>query len=172
MGGFPEYFSWKNAYGEEAELSLKLLEKGKKLFFNPDPKLYVIHMKFGTQKLSNYINHEYCKIPFKILLKNSNVKNNNTGNRTTPMDWINSKIISYFVIFLKRDVNGARKWMDYTYNSFVVNNSSDFIGDHYLDVDKESRRKIWMTAIIEGIKVVNGLKERSMHIYPIKKGPD
>ena len=49
VGGFPDYFTWRNGYREETDVAIRMKQAGHKLIFTPDPKFGCTHLKYGFQ---------------------------------------------------------------------------------------------------------------------------
>ncbi len=162
--GFPDFFFWKNSYGEETELACRFMENGYSLFFSPDPKFGLYHGRFGDSKKIFVNKKDFKKHKDDFLIENlklekinkecSNHKDN-TGNRIDIEDWYYSKIISFFIIFYKRNRNGALNWVKNVKKFFVEDNIRKFGISKWMNLeDKEKREEIWYNAIIEGLELV------------------
>jgi glycosyltransferase involved in cell wall biosynthesis len=152
IGGFPEFFTWKNGYREEAFVSLELVERGKKSFLTPDPKFYCVHLKYGSRGKEN----EILNAPQKLrrLISESSIERKSTGNRVDPEDWFFSRIISTYVTLGKRDLISAEKYKRKVQKEFVIDNSLSVSGFGYT-IDNFSRREeIFKLAIDEGNKLI------------------
>ncbi len=179
VNGFPDFFTWKNSYGEETELGCRLMANGYSLFFCPDPKFGLYHGKFG----------ESAKIPVnrKLLRKHRNKKlvdniplsqinkecaqpRENTGNRVTVEEWYYSKIISFFVIFYPRNMKGALAWMAYTRKVFVEKNrAKKFTRGKWAYIkEKDKRESIWYKAILDGLELVT--KKDKSEVWDFLRG--
>lgn len=170
MGGFPEYFNWKNSAFEETEFACKLIENGYVLFFLPDPKFRIIHGQFGMKRrveLSKYdkrnINQKINSVSLKEFIDECNIPRLNTGNRVSTEEWCYSKIIAFFVVLYRRNREGAFRWAEKCYEDFVNSNKKSFIGPIGGDVivDREEREKIWYKAIIDGLELISKVNKMS-----------
>ncbi len=161
--GFPDFFTWKSATGEETELACRFMENGYSLFFSPDPKFGLYHGKFGESN-QTFVNKRDLKrhkddfliegLKLEKINKECSIHRENTGNRVSIEDWYYSKIISFFVIFYKRNVNGALNWVRNIKKIFVDENSKKFgPGNWNIVKDKEEREQIWYNAIIDGLEL-------------------
>jgi len=158
IGGFPEYFSWPNAFTEELEVGERMIEKGHSLYFLPDPKCFAIHFKFGyfSRDYQDYNSGEERKRFFSdinLAFKNklSNLSAIKTGNRVDRNNWAFSKIISYYVFFSKRSLDCGEKWMEGLRKSFVVENDDSFYSSSQDKIPyRERREEIWNLAKRKG----------------------
>lgn len=161
--GFPDFFSWKNSYGEETELACRFMENGYSLFFSPDPKFGLYHGRFGESSKIFVNKKDFKKHKDDFLIENLKLEKinkecsnhrENTGNRVNTEDWYHSKIISFFTIFYKRNVNGALNWVKNVKRFFVEDNVRTFGISKWMNIeDKEKREEIWYNAIIEGLEL-------------------
>lgn len=165
VGGFPTFFTWKNAFCEEPELGCKLMANGYGLFFCPDMKFGLYHGKFGEgapMPINRYFLNKYSN---KKLVENLTLLELNkecsklrldTGNRVSSNDWYYSKIIAYFVIIYPRNRMGALNWARNAYHEFVEENDVErFGGGKYTKIaEKQKREKIWFKAVRDGLNLV------------------
>jgi len=167
-GGLPNYFTWKNSYSEFTELSLRLVEAGYKIFHSPDPKFYAMHLKYGSDGDVLFSDNNWKKnkektlvgVSLEDIIQESKIPRGNTGCRVNAEEWCYSKIISYFVMFLKRDRIAAFKWSKDTRLQFVENNDDDFCTAIGIKIDSyDKRNQIWHKAINDGVEIVNNLIE-------------
>jgi len=97
IGGFPEFFTWRNGYREETNVALKLTNKGYKMFFTPDPKFHCVHLKYGAQ---GNIAKKEKSMGLEFLIEQSNIPRVNTGNRVGIEEWFFDRIISDYVTLM------------------------------------------------------------------------
>lgn len=165
VGGFPTFFTWKNAYAEESEIGCKLMANGYGLFFCPDMKFGLYHGKFGEGApifINRYSLNKYSNtkpvdnLTLQELNKECSKPRLDTGNRVSVEDWYYSKIISFFVVIYPRNRMGALNWACSTYNQFVEENDVEqFGGGKYKKIaEKEKREKIWFKAVRDGLNLV------------------
>lgn len=153
IGGFPEFFTWKNGYREETEIALKLQEEGYKMFFTPDPKFSCVHLKYGAQgdihkreqQLGSHLNY---------LIDESDIPRIGTGNRVDPEEWFFSKIVSTYVTLGKRNMNAANKYLNETHKKFVIRNEESVAGIGGKINDPSKRKYIFEKAVKEGDKLL------------------
>ena len=161
--GFPDFFSWENSFGEEPELACRFMENGYSLFLTPDPKFGLYHGMFGEPKKIFVNRNDLLKHKDDILIENLSLEKinkecskprENTGNRVNIEEWYHSKIISFFIIFYTRNVNGALNWVKDVKRLFVEENVRNFGISKWMNIeDKEKREEIWYNAIIEGLEL-------------------
>lgn len=169
VGGFPTFFTWKNAFCEEPEIGLRLMANGYGLFFCPDLKFGIYHGKFGEgapMPINRRLFNEYRN---KKLVGNLSLHELNnecskprldTGNRISSDDWYYSKIISYFVIIYPRSHMGALSWARNSYHQFVEENDVKRFGSgKYTKIaSKEEREEIWFKAVADGLNLVTTME--------------
>lgn len=171
VGGFPTFFTWKNAYGEESEIGCKLMANGYGLFFCPDMKFGLYHGKFGEGApipMNRYFLNKYnnTKLVDNLTLQELNQECSkprlDTGNRVSVEDWYYSKIISFFVIMYPRNRMGALNWARSTYHQFVEENDIErFGGGKYTKIaEKKKREKIWFNAVKDGLNLVTAEEQQ------------
>jgi glycosyltransferase involved in cell wall biosynthesis len=149
VGGYPEFFTWKNGYREETHLGLSLQKLGKDLFFVPDPKFYCVHLKYGAHGEENLMADLDPKL--SRLVTQSNIPYTETGNRVDPEEWFFSRIISTFVTLGIRDVESAKRYADETQKVFVEDNNLTMSGVRGVKINNlNDRKKIFGRAIDEG----------------------
>ena len=165
IGGFPIFFTWKNAAGEDLEVGLRLMANGYGLFFCPDIKFGIYHGMFGesaSMPINRYFLNMYSNrklvdnLSLRELNKECSKPRLDTGNRVGVEDWYYSKIISYFVLIYPRSHAGALNWARNTYHKFVEENDVKGFGDgKYTKIsEKQKREKIWYKAIKNGLNLV------------------
>lgn len=115
-GGFPENFTWRNSYREETELAMRLIDRGYKLFFMPDPKFSMIHLKYGY-KITDSERDAIGEI-----INRNGVPRINTGNRVNSEEWFHSALMSTYVTFGLRNFKAAEEYAKRMYREFVENN--------------------------------------------------
>jgi glycosyltransferase involved in cell wall biosynthesis len=149
VGGYPEFFTWKNGYREETHLGLSLQKFEKDLFFVPDPKFYCVHLKYGAHGEENVIADLDPKL--SRLVTQSNIPYIETGNRVDPEEWFFSRIISTFVTLGISDVEAAKRYATETQKIFVENNDLAMSGVKGIKInDVGDRMRIFSKAINEG----------------------
>jgi len=153
VGGFPDYLAWKNGYREETDVALKLSEKGYKMFFTPDPKFYCVHLKYGAKGQIYQKEKELGEL-LKRLVGESNVQMSNTGNRVDSEEWFFDNIISTYVILGRRNKQAAKKYINKTYEAFVVQNNLSVGGVQTKIDDRQTRKIIFNRARIEGDRLI------------------
>jgi glycosyltransferase involved in cell wall biosynthesis len=158
IGGICEKFDWPNFYGEHTDFSIRLNQKGFKLFLTPDPKFFSTHLKYGLPGKINYTGIEESRNGQKFeghsleeLVLLSSIPRENSGCRVDLDIWSYSKIMSHYIIFSRWDKKAGNKWKDKTFGEFVVHNLDSFsapMGKKIINKDK--REKIWKKAIRDG----------------------
>lgn len=164
VGGFPDFFTWKNAYGEETELACRIMSNGYSLFFCPDTKFGFYHGKYGESSKIPLNRKDFNKHKNDILIAGMPLYKINdecgksrldTGNRVSTEEWYYSRIISFLVIFYSRNVEGALNWASNTHKMFVEENKASFGGGKWSYIeDKDERERIWHKAILDGLELV------------------
>jgi glycosyltransferase involved in cell wall biosynthesis len=154
VGKFPEYFTWRNNYGEESELACRFTEKGYELFLSPDPKFHAVHIRYGYIGRKKLIGEDwdFDGMSIQDILKECQVDRYDTGNRVNAEEWYFSKILSLFILFQKRNPGGAKKYCDRTYKEFVIEGNSN---TYYTIPDQEKRKVIFKSAIVRGILITS-----------------
>lgn len=154
VGGF-RGFPWRNASCEETDLALRLTHAGYTLWFSPDPRLHFCHLLYGgaTNLLPGVPEHgRYGPYELAELIRESAQPRHQTGNRVSPEEWFESKVLSRFVVFGSRSRRGAWLWAFRTGVDFVVLNRWEFsrtIGRKISS--RRARARIWITALRRGI---------------------
>lgn len=115
-GGFPENFVWRNSYREETELAMRLNDRGYTLFFMPDPKFSMIHLKYG------YMVTDSEREVIGGIINRNGVPRMNTGNRVNPEEWFHSALMSTYVTFGLRNSKAAEEYAKRMYMEFVEDN--------------------------------------------------
>jgi len=179
VNGFPDFFTWKNSYGEESELACRLMANGYSLFFCPDPKFGLYHGKYGepakipiNKKLFKQHKHKHLIDNLSLLTLNRECAQtkDNTGNRVSAEDWYYSKIISFFIIFYPRNMKGALNWVAYTKRVFVDQSQPrKFARGKWTYIkDREQRERIWYKAILDGLELAT--KKDKNEVWEFLKG--
>ncbi len=154
-GGFPQDFHWKNSYGEETELAARMTEAGGTLYYAPDPRCHVVHMKYGAEMPPGP--EEDGASRFTILGKActlaelsawSNQPQAGSGNRVAPGYAVYSRILSYFCIMGSRSVWGACRWLWHSYRDVVHAPS----GAAAAGLSRTERAAIWRSAAWRGFR--------------------
>jgi len=165
-GGFPEYFTWSNAFTEELELGRRLMEQGNTLYMLPDPKCFATHLKWGHPHQTSTVRatdeEELRRFLSPVGINGWNAAAaryaHPTGNRVALGSWSYSKLISYFTFFGQRNRRGARRWMDFNYEQFVEQNSALFYsGQEHGIPQRKERRRIWNNALRDGSALLEQL---------------
>jgi glycosyltransferase involved in cell wall biosynthesis len=170
MGGYPEYFTWKNGFTEEAEVSLGLRELGLRVFHSPDPKFHSVHLKYGAggnlelvddpNKFIDSRDVNVTSISLDEMIRESEKSRSNTGNRVNSEEYLRAKITSFAVLLGKRNQDAAKKWENHTYSTFVEKNDPDFsrsIGGA-TQYNKFERERIWQESIEAAHDLCKNLK--------------
>jgi glycosyltransferase involved in cell wall biosynthesis len=151
--GIPDDFKRMNGYGEETEIGMRLMEAGVQSYFVPDPKLQVIHLKFGDIRRPFFIERDWMaetlEIPTGILFNESVKERYGTGCRVSPEEHSYSKVRSFFQILSKRSPEAGLGWAANTYRDFVVLNKMEFTKWGRLIESYDDRKKIWERAIYD-----------------------
>ncbi len=174
VGGFPDFATWPNKYGEEAELACRWTENGYDLFFQPDPKFHAVHGLFGLKTDKPFTGYDWLEnvkdmISLKEAIEECNKARLDTGNRVKSEEYFYSKIISFFCIFYPRNVKGAINWAKKTYKQFVLEEdpSSDWRKKYYPPFRREEREKIWSRAINDALALM--LKKEKRKAEKLRK---
>jgi glycosyltransferase involved in cell wall biosynthesis len=155
-GGFPEEFYWENSYGEETELAARITEVGGNLYYAPDPRCSVIHMKYGAMIPLAADGHvsaaQYDILQTSCCLQEfsawSNQPQADSGNRVDPSHLIYSRVLSYFHIIYRRSVWGSFLWLLRSYQEVVRTPS----GAAAAGLSRRERLAIWRSAAWHGIR--------------------
>ena len=137
----------------------------------------MFHAKFGDETHKKFKGKDWVKgildVSFKDIIKDSEIKRRNTGNRVDLDDRYLSRILSFFVICFRRNTYGAKKWIKKSYDMFVEESMEDkgYFKDLEKIKDKEKRKKIWQEALKTGIEVLKkqDIKNRKEMIQHIEK---
>lgn len=154
VGGFRR-MPWPNACYEELDLSLRLTDADYTLWFSPDPRLHFCHLLYGG--VTNVLRESpeprrYGSYELSTLIRESNRPLRTTGNRVSPEEWFESKILSRFVVFGTRSRRGAWISAFRAFADFVLFNRREFsrtIGGRISS--RRARARIWATALRRGI---------------------
>ena len=174
-GGFPEEFVWPNAFCEELELSFRLLESGRTLYHQPDPKFFALHYKFGwndpCEPRKIHAADEYrCFETVNLVISRIAISDRpalESGNRVDMETWCYSKLISYFVCLGIRSPKGAFRWMSRSHRTFVRDNASEFYGNSGKRILRPERRaSLWELAFRDGLRFLSDARERSARHVP------
>ncbi len=157
IGGFPEFFTWKNGYREETDVALRLSENNYQMFFTPDPKFYCVHLKYGAngdedkQEDSRHIS----KYVLGHLIEKSNISRTGTGNRVNPEEWFYSFLLSTYTTLGRKNPDTANQFQYEMYKQFVVNNDLSVAGVETKINDFSTRENIFNRAVREGNKLIS-----------------
>lgn len=152
IGGFPEFFTWKNGYREETEVSLRLANRGYRMFFTPDPKFYCVHLKYGANGKNNQ--KAIKDAALNNLVKQSDASKTDTGNRVNSKEWFSNIITSTMVVLGLRNQEAAKRYLDRTYQDFVIKNELKTTGVGGTINDLEKRRIIFEEAKNQGAELI------------------
>ena len=153
-GGFPGNLVWSNGYREETDLAIRLVEKGKSLFWTPDPKFHCVHLKYGAFDEFGTGGTPEQDSSLSRLISKSNVSLNETGNRVDPEEWFFNYIVSTYVVIGKKSPSAAQEYLDELRVSFVEENKTRVSGVNSKIEDKIRRREIFERAIAEGERFI------------------
>ncbi|MCK4647785.1 glycosyltransferase family 2 protein [Candidatus Pacearchaeota archaeon] len=156
IGGFPEFFTWKNGYREETDVALRLSENNYKMFFTPDPKFYCVHLKYGAN--GDEDKHENSGHVLGRLIEKSNIPRTGTGNRVDTKEWFYSFLLSTYTTLGRQNPNTATQFQYEMYKQFVVNNELSLAGTKSKIDGFKNRKDIFEKAIQEGGKLIGGIK--------------
>ena len=151
IGGFPEFFTWKNGYREETDVALKLSEGGYKMLFTPDPKFFCVHLKYGADGEKN---EKEAEPNLKSLIEQSNIHRCNTGNRVDTAEWFYSLLLSTYTLLGRRNSEGAKRYLYETYKNFVINNQLIMPDIERKIDDFKTRKNIFDRVVEEGNRVL------------------
>jgi len=154
-GLFPEFFTWKNDYRNESNLSMALSDLGYTLFFTPDPKFRCIHLKYGSH--SDQDNYKEINPTLRRLINQSNITKEETGCRVDTEEWFFDMIISTSVTLGMKSKEAAKRYIRETRQTFVEENGLGVSGVGTKINDKSKRQRIFENAVREGNKLVEKL---------------
>ena len=152
VGGYPEFYTWKNGYREEAYVSVNLIDKGHDLYFTPDPKFYSVHLKYGSKGKDDEIRN--ANPTLRRLISYSSFERGNTGNRVDPEEWFFDRIISTYVTLGRKNPSAANKYLKKTEEEFVKNNQLSVSGFGTKINDYSKRKSIFENAIEKGRELI------------------
>jgi len=161
VGGFPDYFSTP-ALGEEHVLAQRFTNSGYKLFFAPDPKLALLHFKYGRKDKEPVVPltpvHENA-VEFPLSLKemidySRNVKVD-TGNTVTVKEAMYSYVFGRLMIFSCNDLCKL-KFIERIKDEIIENNKYVYFNQKIND--RDLRERICLDAISAA-----ETKSRSVH---------
>ena len=153
IGGFPEFFTWKNGYREETDVALRLFENNYQMFFTPDPKFYCVHLKYGAN--GDEDKQENSEHVLGRLIEKSNIPRTDTGNRVGVKEWFYSFLLSTYTTLGRKNPNTADQFQYEMYKRFVVNNDLSVTGVETKIDDFSTRENIFNRAVKEGNKLIS-----------------
>jgi glycosyltransferase involved in cell wall biosynthesis len=131
VGGFPDFFPTP-ALGEEHELAQRFTRNGYSLFFTPEPKTALVHLKYGRHdKYSvepfNHLFENSVELPisFEDMLKESRQLKNDTGNAVTAGQALYSFVYGRMLI-LNGNTSSKKKFLEHVKKDIVENNDYDY----------------------------------------------
>lgn len=130
VGGFKANV-WGNPYGEESELSSRLVETGFLISFNPAHTAAVVHFKHGSYQKPSQSDNTTGQISlpggymFHDLAKESNRPLSGVVTRQGPYAWRRDYIAAFFCLFATRTVRGANTWLQSTYEKLILEDALD-----------------------------------------------
>ena len=152
VGLFSEAFNWKNGYGVETDLALRLSESGYMMFFTPDPKFHCVHLKYGAKgrekpprDLGDRLNQ---------LINQSDVPRQGTGCRVDPEEWFESLMASTYFTLGMRSLDSAEEYVKRMEKRFVEFNTFAVGGVGTKIENKNERRAILDRAIKRGEELI------------------
>ncbi len=151
IGGFPEFFTWRNGFREETDVALRFGRSGHSIYFTPDPKFYCVHLKYGATG-----EHDFKELDptLQSFVEQSNITRSNTGNRVGLEEWFHSFITSTYATLGRESSEAAQKFKYGIYKNFVVGNTMKAAGIGTKINDYETREAIFNQAIEDGNKLV------------------
>ncbi len=138
VGGFTQ-LPWEGAIGEHMEFACKLREKNYRMFLTPDPKFQAVHIRFG-QTGNGFEGDDWYKnngVSLKDLIAISNEFSRKIKTRAEGREWYKNIIASRFMLFSKRSLLGAKRYLANTYREFVKENRMFT----YYPIDNEKERE-------------------------------
>jgi len=155
IGGFPDFFTWRNGYREETDIALRFTMKGYELFFTPDPKFYCVHLKYGSSGKQDF---KTIDPELESFIQESNITRIGSGNRVDPEEWFYSFIASTYATLGRQSRKAADKFKYEIQKNFVVGNSFGAVGTDKKIDDYDTRETIFNQAIEDGNKLMAEIK--------------
>ncbi len=155
IGGFPDFFTWRNGYREETDIALRFTRKRYKLFFTPDPKFYCVHLKYGSSGKQDF---KTIDLELKSFIQESNITRIGTGNRVDSKEWFYSFITGTYTTLGRQSRKAADKFKYEIHKNFVVGNSFGAVDTDEKIYDYNIREAIFNQAIEDGNKWMGKIK--------------
>jgi glycosyltransferase involved in cell wall biosynthesis len=155
-GGFPTDFDWSNSYGEETELAVRIGEVGRNLYFAPDPRCHVVHMKYGArmadlsqdEESSERVMVNGSALTLNQLGEWSNSPDSCSGNRVELAYCVYTRVLSYLCIIGTRSHEGSLRWLSRSYQEVVVEGKGIEAGR----LSCRERENAWRAATRDGLR--------------------
>lgn len=159
-GNYSDLSMWKFGYSEHLELSKKLADKGYKIFHQPDPKIYAIHLRYG-RKSGHTANDDTLDemvkgTEYKLgeLIEMSDVPSLDSGTRSSPEDFHLTEIGTLFSFYLKFSEELGSSFALKEFERFVLNGQLASSGPATID-SLQMRMDIWSRAVNAGIEATS-----------------
>jgi hypothetical protein len=150
VGGFPDYFPTP-ALGEEHVLAQRFTNSGYNLFLAPDPKLALIHFKYGREDKEPVVpleplhdNAVEFPLSLKEMIDDSRNVMDDTGNNGTDKEGMYSYVFGRLIIFSCND-SCKRKFIERIKDEIIENNRYVYFNRKIND--RDLRERICLAAI-------------------------
>jgi len=135
------------------EFACKLREKNYRMFLTPDPKFQAVHIRFG-QTGNGFEGDDWYKnngVSLKDLIAISNEFSKKIKTRAEGREWYKNIIASRFMLFSKRSLLGAKRYLANTYREFVKENR---MFTYYPIDDEKEREETFVSAVNHAQKIL------------------
>jgi len=157
-GNYTDLSMWKYGYSEHLELSKKLQDRGYRMFHQPDPRIYAIHLNYGGRSKEGAC-EEGLDIEIagtghslRTLIELSEVKRLGSGTRGSTQDFHFTEIGTLFSFYLKLSGELGISFAVREYRHFVEEGLVLSSTPTEKIADRAQREAIWKEAIRAGIR--------------------
>ena len=161
VGGFSDYFPTP-ALGEEHELAQRMTRHGYKIFFAPDPKLALLHFKYGREDKEpvvpfGLVHHNAVEFPLSLneMVDESRIVRECTGNAVTVEEGMYSYVFGRSLIFSSND-SCTRMFKERVKDDIIENNRYVYFNRKVND--RDLRERICLDAISAAEMKYNALQ--------------
>lgn len=156
-GNYTDLSMWKYGYSEHLELSRKLQDRGYRMFHQPDPRIYAIHLNYGgrskEEACADALDMEIAGTghSLRTLVEWSEVKRLQSGTRSSTKDFHFTEIGTLFSFYLKLSSDLGVSFAVREYRHFVEEGLVLSSTPTEKITDRGQREAIWKEAIRAGI---------------------
>lgn len=158
-GNYLDLSMWPYGYSEHIELARQMAQAGVAIYHQPDPKIYTIHLKYGSKSRDVYDGRcRTYQVPgtgytLGQLIDMASEKRLGSGSRCTPEIFHEVEIGTLFSFYLKISKEAGIRFAVKEYHQFVEQNKVFSTTPAYSIKSKAKRAAIWERGIRKGITV-------------------